>query len=146
MWEDAAERDQCVQEVDELGGLRGRDVRVLAQDGHAIDCLMSAERTSRKGSDRAVWLFQDITARRRTETELADAMAAVMKDASWFSRTVMEKVAELRNPHGHLKGCPRVELSPREQEVLGCIGEGLDDKAIAERLGLSHNTVRNHVT
>jgi DNA-binding CsgD family transcriptional regulator len=30
--------------------------------------------------------------------------------------------------------------------VLGCIGEGLDDTAIAERLGLSPNTVRNHVT
>jgi DNA-binding CsgD family transcriptional regulator len=29
--------------------------------------------------------------------------------------------------------------------VLGLICEGLDDKAIAQRLSLSGNTVRNHV-
>lgn len=145
IWEDPNDRDHCAQEVDERGGLRGRDVRLLDQEGRAIDCLLSAERRSRGGSDRVVWLLQDITARRRTETELADAMEAVMKDASWFSRTVMDKVAELRNPSG-AAGRPRVDLSPREQEVLKLVGEGLDDKAIAEGLGVSHNTVRNHVT
>ena len=41
---------------------------------------------------------------------------------------------------------PRVELSAREREVLGLVGEGLDDPAIAERLGVSRNTVRNHVS
>ena len=146
IWEDGEDRGRCVADVDARGGLRCRDVRLLDREGRAIDCLLSVERTSRKGSDRAVWLLQDITARRRTEFELADAMEAVMKDASWFSRTVMDKVAELRNP-GAAGGAgrPRVELSPREAEVLGCIGEGLDDEAIAAKLGLSRNTVRNHV-
>ncbi|WP_375404723.1 helix-turn-helix transcriptional regulator [uncultured Sphingomonas sp.] len=145
MWEAPAERDRCAREVGERGGLRGRDVRLLNKDGCAIDCLLSAERTTRRGGDRVVWMIQDITARRRTETELADAMEAVMKDASWFSRTVMDKLAELRDPRA-APGDPRPELSSREQEVLGCIGEGLDDKTIADRLGLSPNTVRNHVT
>ena len=36
-------------------------------------------------------------------------------------------------------------LRRERQEVLGLICEGLDDKAIAQRLGLSGNTVRNHV-
>jgi DNA-binding CsgD family transcriptional regulator len=40
---------------------------------------------------------------------------------------------------------PLPELTAREREVLGLISEGLDDKAIAERLSLSGNTVRNHV-
>ncbi len=145
IWEDPVDRDRCAALVDERGGVRGRDARLLNRDGCAIDCLVSAERTSRLGSDRVVWLVQDITARRRTETELADAMEAVMKDASWFSRTVMDKVAELRNPTGSV-GRPRVELSAREREVLGLVGEGLDDPAIAERLGVSRNTVRNHVS
>lgn len=81
-------------------------------------------------------MFQDITACRRTEMGLADAMDAVMKDASLFGRTVIDKVAKLRNLRGPSDDRLRVELSPREQEVLGCIGERLDETVIAERLGL----------
>ena len=36
-------------------------------------------------------------------------------------------------------------LTPREQEVLDLMCTGLRDKAIAERLGVSFNTVRTHV-
>ncbi|MCH7667951.1 MAG: PAS domain S-box protein [Acidobacteria bacterium] len=36
-------------------------------------------------------------------------------------------------------------LTPREREVLGLLSEGLDGSAIAERLFLSHATVRNHI-
>lgn len=60
-------------------------------------------------------------------------------------RTVMDKLTELRDSQGIRTGKPQVDLSPRERDVLALIGEGLDDKAVAERLGLSHNTVRNHV-
>ncbi|WP_239024963.1 response regulator transcription factor [Sphingomonas corticis] len=67
-----------------------------------------------------------------------------MKDASWFSRTVMDKLATLRNPHA-ATAIETADLTPREREVLGLICEGLDDKAIAKRLSLSGNTVRNHV-
>jgi pimeloyl-ACP methyl ester carboxylesterase/DNA-binding CsgD family transcriptional regulator len=37
-------------------------------------------------------------------------------------------------------------LSPREREVLGLISEGLANAEIAERLGISDKTVRNHVS
>lgn len=37
-------------------------------------------------------------------------------------------------------------LSPREIEVLRLVGQGLKDREIAERLGLSIHTVRRHVT
>ncbi len=36
-------------------------------------------------------------------------------------------------------------LTPRELEVLALLGEGFNAKAIAERLGLSVLTVRNHI-
>jgi PAS domain S-box-containing protein len=145
IWEDAAERDACAQEVEERGGFRSRDVRLLNARGRPIDCLLSAEKICRRGAECVVWLLQDITARRHSELELADAMEAVMKDASWFSRTVMDKLAELRDPRGLRTGKPQVDLSPRERDVLALVGEGLDDASIAERLGLSRNTVRNHV-
>lgn len=39
----------------------------------------------------------------------------------------------------------RALLTPREMEVLGLIGEGLTNKAIARRLDISLHTVKFHV-
>ena len=93
-----------------------------------------------------LWLYQDISARRRGELELVEAIDAVMKDANWLSRSIMDKLATLRNPRGATgAAAPAADLSKREREVLGLICQDLDDAAIAERLELSRNTVRNHV-
>jgi DNA-binding NarL/FixJ family response regulator len=70
----------------------------------------------------------------------------VMRDTSWFSRTVLEKLAKLRRPEGLEAAAEGVaDLTPRGREVLGLVSRGLDDAAIAERLGVSRTTVRNHV-
>ena len=37
------------------------------------------------------------------------------------------------------------DLTPREREVLALVAEGLNNGAIAARLGISEKTVRNHV-
>jgi DNA-binding NarL/FixJ family response regulator len=92
-----------------------------------------------------LWLFQDITARRSSELDLANAIETVMKDASWFSRTIMDKLATLKNPEATQNLAGSADLTPREREVLGLICDGQDDRSIAERLSLSANTVRNHV-
>jgi hypothetical protein len=75
--------------------------------GEAIECLVPAETIAL--SERACILcsFQDITARRRSEEELVKAIEAVMADASWLSRGVVEKLAAMRYP-------PRSGQSPAE--------------------------------
>ncbi|GAA4593575.1 response regulator transcription factor [Planotetraspora phitsanulokensis] len=41
---------------------------------------------------------------------------------------------------------PFPQLTEREHEVLGLVAQGLDNMAIARRLGVSGKTVRNHVS
>ena len=145
LWDEARHRERVEHEIHERGGVRNCDVRILHKDGGTIDCLVAAEAITLRDERCMLWLYQDITARRHTELELIEAIEAVMKDTSWFSRSVMEKLANLRSPKG-VEGAAQVsELTRREREVLELICRGLDDKGIAEQLSVSANTVRNHV-
>jgi PAS domain S-box-containing protein len=146
LWNDASQRVGLETEIRERSGFRDHEVRLLDKTGGGLDCLVSAERISVDGTPCVLWLYQDISARRRGELELVEAIDAVMKDANWLSRSIMDKLATLRNPRTSAGASPpTTELSKREREVLELICQDLDDAAIATRLDLSRNTVRNHV-
>ncbi len=145
LWNDAEKLREVASEVGERGGIRGCDIRVTRADGVAIDCLVSAESVSLKNQRCIMWFYQDISKRRHTELELIAAIEAVMKDTSWFSRSVMEKLANLRDVRGNEPAPLVEELTKREREVLELVTDGLDDPAIAKALGMSPTTVRNHL-
>jgi PAS domain S-box-containing protein len=140
-------RRQLEQILGKGNSFRSFEVQIRAKDGMLIDCLVSAERATVQGQHCVLSVFQDITERKRSEVELIAAIETVMQDTSWFSHTVIEKLAQLRQPNQTNK--PKAELAnltPRELEVLELIGQGLSDGEVSHILKLSHNTVRNHVS
>ena len=146
LWDQAAARRMLEAGLATAGGIRNLELQVRTKDGTVLDCLVSAETVSIGGQACVLSVMQDITERKRSEVELMAAIEAVMQDTSWFSSTVIEKMAALRRPHGRNLPAPELaDLSPREHDILGLVCEGLADKEIARQLTLSLNTVRNHV-
>jgi PAS domain S-box-containing protein len=146
LWDRAAARRMLEAGLATTGGIRNLELQVRTKDGTVLDCLVSAETVSIGGQACVLSVMQDITERKRSEVELMAAIEAVMQDTSWFSSTVVEKMAALRRPHGRNRPPPELaDLSPREHDILGLICQGLADKEIARQLSLSLNTVRNHV-
>jgi DNA-binding NarL/FixJ family response regulator len=58
---------------------------------------------------------------------------------------VEEKMEGARRSYSE-PGTPFHPLSDREMEVLACVVRGMSNKEIASLLGISHQTVKNHVT
>ncbi|MNI57106.1 CsgBAC operon transcriptional regulatory protein [compost metagenome] len=125
---------------------RNREATLATPDGGTLDCLVSAEPVMIGGQRRLLIVMHDITERKRSEIELLAAIEAVMQDTSWFSRGIIEKLAQLRQPAPASRDVAELaQLTTREREVLGLLCQGHDDDAIAKALKLSRNTVRNHV-
>ena len=148
LWADPEAREGFEREVAATGRAHAVQARLRCRDGVEIDALVSAERMAIGPDTRVLCAFQDISSRIRNEAELMRAIEAVMSDASWFSQAVIEKLAALRAPArlGTAAGAAgAADLTPRERDVLGRMCRGEDDPAIAAALGVSRNTVRNHV-
>lgn len=127
--------------------VRDFEIPLRTRDGGAIDCLLSTESVVIQDEACILCVVQDITERKRSETDLVAAIEAVMKDTSWFSRNIMEKLAQFR--HAGTSSTTKGELddlTPREREVLVLICKGHSDADISGILKLSRNTVRNHVS
>jgi DNA-binding NarL/FixJ family response regulator len=56
------------------------------------------------------------------------------------------QVRDLSGPHVLEDSEPYMPLSTREMEILRCVTRGLSNKQIALELGISHQTVKNHMT
>ncbi|WP_028220564.1 helix-turn-helix transcriptional regulator [Paraburkholderia oxyphila] len=146
LWEDDEAFSQFRDTVESTSSVRNVEMKLRAKNGDMLDCLVSAETVTIHERRCVLCVLQDITERKRSESELIAAIETVMHDTSWFSRTVIEKLAEIRHPtRAGQTGAALDDLSPRELEVLVLMCQGSDDAKIAETLQLSRNTVRNYV-
>jgi DNA-binding NarL/FixJ family response regulator len=102
------------------------------------EALLEGMRAGAKG-----FLLKDISLQR-----LADAIRSVASGNTLFRPAVTERV--LQGLHGtlpaSLTGEPVDTLTPREKEILRLLAAGFNNKEIADALGPSEGTIKNHVS
>jgi PAS domain S-box-containing protein len=146
LWSDKAAQRQFELAIEKGGGVRSGDLQLRAKDDTLFDCLVSTDTVTINDERCVLFVIQNITERKRSEEDLMAAIEAVMADTSWFSRSVVEKLAALRQTSkARIVGADLEDLTDREREVLGLICQGLSDKEMSSTLKLSPNTIRNHV-
>jgi len=137
---------QLFTALEKVGNLDGLDLKIRKKGSEVIDCVLSADTVTIQDIPCYLLVLMNITERKRSELELVAAIEEVMQDASWFSQTLIEKLANAKSVNSpNVPSISFTDLTARERDVLGLICEGLADKEIALRLKLAPNTVRNHV-
>jgi len=109
--------------------------------------------TARMDNESSAQLVRDgahgIVSKARTGDHLIAAIRKVHAGEMWVDRVVATTLmADLQRP-GRRNDADRARigsLTARERDVVNLVGEGLANKAIAERLSISDNTVRHHLT
>ena len=159
---EAADGEQAVARVEELapdvvlmdvrmprmGGIDAtRVIRQLFPATRIIVLTVSDEEDDLYGAVKAGangYLLKEVSIE-----EVADAVRAVYGGQSLISPSLASKLLnEFEGQVGTLKEAvlgagPR--LSEREVEILKMVALGMGNHDVAERLGMSENTVRNHV-
>ena len=87
---------------------------------------------------RLVGIAQDITDAKLTQEALQDASADLERRATELQQLALRTATE---PHV----TPHAPLTPRQQEILRLIAQGLTNAAIAEQLVIAEGTVKWHV-
>jgi two-component system nitrate/nitrite response regulator NarL len=128
LWDLGWEPDPTLPDVAEFSDLQLPSVALLPDDTHALDAWDAGLRNL---------LFRDIGPDRLTA-----ALQAVVQELV----VIEPQLLPFLQPD-HPSDLPplREPLTPREQEVLQLLAEGLPNKAIARHLDISDHTVKFHV-
>ena len=90
------------------------------------------------GMDRVGYLLKE---RVFHAAVLVDALTRVTDGEIVLDPTIVTRLMQRKRRTDPLEG-----LSPRESEVLALVAEGLSNRGVAERLGVSERTVETHMT
>ena len=144
MWSSREDRSK-LEVAERAGSFRELQLKITDKAGITRDVSASGELIRTDGHEGWLKMFVDVTDKKRSEEELLRAIDEVMRDTGWFSRSVVEKLANLRARAQDLPSTEIQDLTGRERQVLGKIAQGLSNDQIAETLAISRNTVRNYV-
>jgi two-component system, NarL family, nitrate/nitrite response regulator NarL len=124
-------------------------MRELRESAPAIRLVALLESSTRENVVEAFWSgAQGVFIRSNSVRTLGKCICCVHKGEIWASseelRHVLESLTRSSLPR-LVNTAATNSLTPREQEVLRCLSEGLSNREIAERLGISQHTVKNYL-
>lgn len=137
---------------------RHPDVLLLDLSMPDLDGIEVTKRLRQASPDTKVVVFTSFSDRERIVQALdAGAVGYLLKDAEPDElHAAVQAAARGEAPLtpraaaallAHRRDRPaEVELTPREREVLGLVVDGLANKQIARRMGISEKTVKGHLT
>ena len=146
LWPPGELRDRLEQHLIQTGHAASVDIQLRTKAGVTHDYLLSADTVEIAGDRCVLCVMLDITERKQTETELLEAVQSVLQDTSWLGQKIVEKLANLNRGKGAAAPQPELSALPaRAREVLALLAGGHSDDAIAATLGITRNTLRNHI-
>lgn len=133
--------------IPKVNGWEATAALKLSQD--AIPVLVFSSDTDKENILRAIRLgAQGYISKDARREELIDAVRMVAEGKAYLPPKIAGKLLQgIRRPPTTSEGAkksPR-ELTPRQQEILDLLGQGLPNTSIAEKLHISKATLRVHI-
>lgn len=144
LYVDRPGREQVIEHLRQGVPVPLREMEIRKKGGEVLSVMVASEIIDIEDEACQLDIFIDITGRKQTEEQLMQAIQEVMSDTAWFSRSVMEKLAQLRS--GNADRSEVDELTARERQVLSHMARGLSNETIAADLELAPQTVRNYIS
>jgi DNA-binding NarL/FixJ family response regulator len=123
-----------------------REIHGLRQNLHVVMLLDSSERDTVLEAFRAG--ARGVFSRNESLKSLAKCICCVSQGQVWANsqelRYLLDAVGEAL-PLRVIDAKGKELLSRREQDVVRCVAEGLSNREIAHRLGLTEHTVKNYL-
>lgn len=132
------------------------DINLPGMNG--VECVRRLKQTSSQSQVVMLTVYEDTEnifnalaagaagylLKRTKSAELLEAIREVHRGGSPMTTHIARKVTQSFHRAG-LSAQPTENLSEREQEVLDCLSQGFLYKEIAEKLGISYETVHTYI-
>ena len=79
-----------------------------------------------------------------SKSELVEAIKKTSQRKNYFHPKINEQIFDYFRGKDKTKGTGVAELTDREKEIISCLADGLNSKAIGQRLFISEHTVKTH--
>jgi two-component system, NarL family, response regulator YdfI len=116
-------------------------------DSHAASVVLLTQITDARTISRLLKAgVRSILPRESDPDEIVSAIYAAYSGHVMLSAAVAENLAAIYGDHEPDVDQPAEEITSREAEVLRMLAEGMVNKDIAHRLGISEHTVKFHIS
>ncbi len=121
-------------------------IRQIREKGYTLPLLVMSMHNETTHAEKALRAgAQGYIMKENADVVLIDALRTVLNGKLFISQAINEKLLRTYVEHGPTETQTGIDsLTPREKEILRCVGRGWSTRKIAEQFDLSPRTVEVH--